>query len=110
MKRIESLIVKYHQETVGTLALSVDGKVCTFDCLYCECGFNHDFIPHSKRPTREEVASALEDKLKELKDKNITPDALTFSGNGEPTLHPQFTDIIEDTIALRHTDPPPAHL
>lgn len=87
-----------------------DGKCCSFDCLYCECGFNHDFIPHSKRPTREEVASALEDKLKELKDKNITPDVLTFSGNGEPTLHPQFTDIIEDTIALRDSYFPSARV
>ena len=87
--------------SLGINLMPSDGKCCSFDCLYCECGFNHDFIPHSKRPTREEVASALEDKLKELKDKNITPDVLTFSGNGEPTLHPQFTDIIEDTIALR---------
>ena len=79
-----------------------DGKVCTFDCLYCECGFNADRRAKSPLPTREEVADALEKKLKEMISEDTQPDVLTFAGNGEPTVHPQFNDIIDDTIALRN--------
>jgi wyosine [tRNA(Phe)-imidazoG37] synthetase (radical SAM superfamily) len=79
-----------------------DGKVCTFDCIYCECGFNKDHIPHHKRPTREQVADALEQKLKEMHTTGVHPDVLTFAGNGEPTGHPQFAEIINDTIKLRN--------
>lgn len=79
-----------------------DGKVCTFDCLYCECGFNKDFKARSPRPSREEVAVALETKLKEMKAEGIAPDVLTFAGNGEPTGHPDFLHIIEDTIRIRN--------
>lgn len=78
-----------------------DGKVCTFDCIYCECGFNKDFIPKTKRPSRQCVAEALEAKLKEMGEEGMAPDVLTFAGNGEPTGHPDFPGIIEDTIALR---------
>ena len=94
--------------SLGINLMPPDGKCCSFDCLYCECGFNHDFIPHHRRPMREEVASALEEKLKELREQDITPDVLTFSGNGEPTLHPQFADIIDDTITLRNRHLPSA--
>ena len=79
-----------------------DGKVCTFDCIYCECGFNKDFRPHSPRPSRKEVAAALEAKLKEMKAEGTAPDVLTFAGNGEPTGHPDFLGIIEDTVCLRN--------
>lgn len=78
-----------------------DGKVCSFDCIYCECGFNADFRPKKPRPTREEVAVALEAKLKEMVLDGQLPDVLTFAGNGEPTAHPHFAEIIDDTIALR---------
>ena len=78
-----------------------DGKVCSFDCIYCECGFNAERRPHSPRPTREEVAEVLERKLQEMTAEGALPDVLTFAGNGEPTSHPQFKDIIADTIALR---------
>lgn len=88
--------------SLGINLMPADGKVCTFDCIYCECGFNKDFRPHLPRPTREEVAKALEDKLLEMKADGIKPDVLTFAGNGEPTCHPHFAEIIDDTIALRN--------
>lgn len=78
-----------------------DGKVCTFDCIYCECGFNADHRPHTPRPTRERVAEALEDTLKKMKAEGGHLDVITFAGNGEPTGHPQFAEIIGDTMALR---------
>lgn len=88
--------------SLGINLMPDDGKVCTFDCIYCECGFNKDFIPHHKRPSREEVAMALEAKLKEMHETNVHPDVLTFAGNGEPTAHPDFGGIIDDTIRLRN--------
>ena len=78
-----------------------DGKVCTFDCIYCECGLNATRRTKSPLPTREEVAAALEAKLMEMKKHGELPDVLTFAGNGEPTIHPHFGEIIDDTIALR---------
>lgn len=78
-----------------------DGKVCSFDCIYCECGLNADNRPKSKRPSREAVAKALEEKLQQMVESNEIPDVLTFAGNGEPTGHPEFLDIIRDTISLR---------
>lgn len=82
--------------------MPADGKVCSFDCIYCECGFNKDFRPTLPRPTRKEVAKALESKLKEMTNEGVKPDVLTFAGNGEPTGHPYFAEIIEDTIAIRN--------
>ncbi len=87
--------------SLGINLLPDDGKICTFDCLYCECGLNAANRSRKPLPTREEVATALENKLKEMKQENVTPDVLTFAGNGEPTIHPHFPEIIADTIALR---------
>ena len=78
-----------------------DGKICTFDCIYCECGFNADHRPHLRRPTREEVREGLRAKLQEMAANGEHPDVLTFAGNGEPTAHPDFPAIINDTLALR---------
>lgn len=88
--------------SLGINLMPADGKVCTFDCIYCECGFNKDFRPHLPRPTRKEVATGLENKLQEMKADGIKPDVLTFAGNGEPTCHPNFAEIIDDTIDLRN--------
>jgi wyosine [tRNA(Phe)-imidazoG37] synthetase (radical SAM superfamily) len=82
--------------------LPYDGKLCSFDCIYCECGFNKDFRTKTKLPGRENVRAALEDKLLSLKEEDVTPDVITFAGNGEPTMHPEFEEIIDDTIALRN--------
>ena len=87
--------------SLGINLLPADGKFCTFDCIYCECGFNVDFRPHQKLPTREEVRCALENRLLDMQQNGPKPDVLTFAGNGEPTAHPQFAGIMEDTLALR---------
>ena len=89
--------------SLGINLLPADGKFCTFDCIYCECGFNGDHRPHQKLPTREEVREALEARLQDMKQNGPKPDVLTFAGNGEPTAHPQFAGIIEDTLCLRDT-------
>ena len=87
--------------SLGINLLPADGKVCTFDCIYCECGFNADHRPKQPLPTREKVRSALEARLRDMQQNGPTPDVLTFAGNGEPTAHPRFPEIIEDTLALR---------
>ena len=88
--------------SLGINLLPADGKVCSFDCIYCECGFNEDHRPSLPMPTREEVAEALEQKLRQMQAEGRLPDVLTFAGNGEPTCHPHFAEIIGDTIALRN--------
>lgn len=88
--------------SLGINLLPADGKKCSFDCIYCECGFNKDFPTESPLPSRQEVSSALEHKISLLLKRAITPDVITFAGNGEPTMHPQFANIIEDTISLRN--------
>lgn len=88
--------------SLGINLLPDDGKICTFDCLYCECGFNAERRPSKKLPKREDVARALEKKLLEMQENCEFPDVLTFAGNGEPTVHPEFEAIIDDTIALRN--------
>ena len=87
--------------SLGINLMPADGKVCTFNCIYCECGFNEDHRPKLPRPTRTQVAEALENKLQEMKEGGELPDVLTFAGNGEPTAHPHFAEIIDDTIRLR---------
>ena len=87
--------------SLGINLLPADGKVCSFDCIYCECGFNEEHRPQQPLPTREEVATALERKLQQMQEDGQMPDVLTFAGNGEPTCHPHFAEIIDDTIHLR---------
>lgn len=87
--------------SLGINLLPGDGKVCTFDCIYCECGFNAERRPKQKLPARSEVSDALEKKLMQMQAEGVAPDVLTFAGNGEPTAHPDFAGIIEDTLALR---------
>ena len=77
------------------------GKVCNFDCVYCECGFNKDGKKDNRIPQKEGVVAALEDKLRNYTGEKI--DTITFSGNGEPTMHPNFGEIIDNTIRLRDT-------
>ena len=86
--------------SLGMNLMPCNGKLCTFNCIYCECGFNQPF-PHPILPTVSEVAAALEKKLQELAQEGIRPDVITFSGNGEPTLHPDFEAIILETCRLR---------
>ena len=86
--------------SLGINLLPSDGKICTFDCLYCECGFNSDRRTHSSFPTVDEVESALILRLNEMLSQGITPDVLTFAGNGEPTLHPQFGAVSYTHLTL----------
>lgn len=78
-----------------------DGKVCSFDCIYCEAGYNRQGAGRSGLPDAQTVATQLESKLKEMKEKGEPLDVITFSGNGEPTLNPQFPEIMDKVLALR---------
>ena len=88
--------------SLGINLLPADGKVCSFNCIYCECGFNEDHRPTLPMPTRQEVADALRQKLQQMQAEGQLPDVLTFAGNGEPTCHPHFAEIIDDTLLLRN--------
>lgn len=88
--------------SLGINLLPSDGKFCTFDCIYCECGYNKDNRARTKLPKREVVKTELEKKLIDMKANGPHPDVFTFAGNGEPTAHPDFAGIIEDTLALRN--------
>ena len=86
--------------SLGVELMPLEHKLCTFNCVYCECGWNEK-VSHPVLPTREEVREALEKSLSSFDFRLSTLDVITFSGNGEPTLHPDFLGIIEDTITLR---------
>ena len=88
--------------SLGINLMPPDGKICTFDCLYCECGFNAERRTRSPHPSREVVAEALERQLIAMHNEGQHPDVLTFAGNGEPTSNPHFAGIIYDTIRLRN--------
>jgi wyosine [tRNA(Phe)-imidazoG37] synthetase (radical SAM superfamily) len=97
--------------SLGINLLPNDSKLCSFDCIYCECGWNPDYREvKSKLPERDEVKELLEKKLIEMNQKGELPDVITFAGNGEPTLHPDFAEIIDDTIELRNTFAPKARV
>lgn len=78
-----------------------DGKVCSFDCLYCEAGFNAQGTGKAGLPPRKLVKQLLEQKLRQMRTDKQSLDVITFSGNGEPTMHPDFEGVIDDTIELR---------
>ena len=89
--------------SLGMELMPLEHKLCTFNCVYCECGWNEP-VDHPQLPTRSEVREALEAKLQSLpfrEGQGVGLSTITFSGNGEPTLHPDFLGIIEDTCALR---------
>lgn len=87
--------------SLGINLSPVDGKVCSFDCLYCEAGYNSQGPGKSGLPSRESVRTLLEEKLKAMAKVSAPLDVITFSGNGEPTLHPEFDGIVDDTVVLR---------
>ena len=94
-----------HSRRLGTsLGINLmpnDGKVCSFDCLYCEAGFNAQGAGTTGLPPREAVREMLEAKLSAMKEGGEPLDVITFSGNGEPTMHPEFAGIVDDVIELR---------
>ncbi len=89
--------------SLGVNLLPLNRKHCTFNCIYCECGWT---LPQKEQrvtfPLRAEVQQELEKKLQAMQGKNALLDAITFAGNGEPTIHPDFAGIIDDTIVLRN--------
>lgn len=87
--------------SLGINLMPDDGKICSFDCLYCEAGFNAQGSGTTGLPLRDKVRQQLDAKLAQMKAENSPLDVITFSGNGEPTLHPDFPAIIDDTLALR---------
>ena len=87
--------------SLGVNLMPSDGKVCSFDCIYCEAGYNAQGTGKSGLPSREKVREDLEKKLSDMHYNGDSLDVITFSGNGEPTLHPYFAGVIDDTLALR---------
>jgi wyosine [tRNA(Phe)-imidazoG37] synthetase (radical SAM superfamily) len=89
--------------SLGMNLLPVSFKYCTFNCLYCECGWNEKSTTERvKLPARIDIYNALQSRLTGLREQNVSPDNITFAGNGEPTIHPEFGGIIDDTLALRN--------
>ena len=89
--------------SLGVNLLPLHSKLCNFDCIYCECGWNED--NRTIKPqfnSREDVREALRSTLSKMAEEGQHPDVITFAGNGEPTIHPEFEGIIDDTIALRN--------
>lgn len=97
--------------SLGINLLPASRKVCNFNCIYCECGWTNDSSKDkSPLPKRAEIYKALDQKLSEMKMKKTPPDVITFAGNGEPTLHPEFPDIVDDCIELRNKYFPEARI
>ena len=88
--------------SLGINLMPNDGKICSFDCLYCEAGYNAQGIGTTGVAKRETLKKLLRNKLKSMKEAGENLDVITFSGNGEPTLHPQFKEIVHDVITLRN--------
>jgi len=90
--------------SLGINLLPLNKKVCTFDCIYCECGWTlPDSLDFKSFHKSEDVAAALKSKLEIIKAQGVKLDNITFAGNGEPTMHPHFAEIIDNVVALRDT-------
>lgn len=94
--------------SLGVNLLPIDSKLCSFDCIYCECGWNDEHPGKRRFNSRDDVRTLLDATLAKMVGEGTPPDVITFAGNGEPTLHPEFEQIIEDTIALRDKHSPEA--
>lgn len=96
--------------SLGVNVLPTKGKLCNFDCIYCECGWNKDGLSDNRFPRLAEVEEALEAKLSELSKAGAEIDSITFSGNGEPTVNPDFAAIVDATVRLRNMYYPSAKI
>ncbi|MBO5671789.1 MAG: radical SAM protein [Alistipes sp.] len=94
--------------SLGVNLLPIESKLCSFDCIYCECGWNADHPGQRRFNSREDVRTMLDATLARMVAEGTPPDVITFAGNGEPTMHPDFENIIEDTLALRDKHAPEA--
>ncbi len=114
MIREETVFGPIHSRRLGSSLginlLPTRGKFCNFDCIYCECGWNRDGRDDQVLPTAAQVRSALEDKLAACLLDGTQIDSITFSGDGEPTLNPEFPRIIDDTLRLRDAYCPAARV
>lgn len=88
--------------SLGVNLLPIESKLCNFNCIYCECGWNEEHEGKKRFNSREDVSTMLRSTLFGMVDQGTPPDVITFAGNGEPTMHPNFEQIIDDTIALRN--------
>lgn len=96
--------------SLGVNLLPIESKLCSFDCIYCECGWNGDHPGKRRFNSREDVRAMLDETLARMVKEGTPPDVITFAGNGEPTMHPDFEQIIDDTIALRDKHCPTARV
>ena len=96
--------------SLGINLLPKGGKMCSFDCIYCECGLNKERRTKNPLPTADEVVAGLQSKLLSMKQEGIVPDVLTFAGNGEPTLHPHFPEIVDRVREVRDKECPSAKM
>ena len=96
--------------SLGINLLPKGGKFCSFDCIYCECGLNAERRTKNPLPTADEVVAALQKRLKEICSRALIPNVLTFAGNGEPTLHPQFPEIVDRVREVRDSLCPTAKM
>ncbi|MBR5820794.1 MAG: radical SAM protein [Alistipes sp.] len=96
--------------SLGVNLLPVHAKICSFDCIYCECGWNAERRGEMRFNSREEVRERLAEVLEKMVGEGTPPDVVTFAGNGEPTMHPDFEAIIDDTISLRDRLAPSAKI
>ena len=87
--------------SLGVNILPSKGKLCNFDCVYCECGWNKDGRGDHRFPTLDEIRQALHEKISNAAAEGVNIDSITFSGNGEPTMHPDFPQVIDVTLRLR---------
>ena len=112
MMREETVFGPIHSRRLGSSLginlLPQKGKLCNFDCIYCECGWNRDGRGDSVLPTAEDLRAALTARLEACRQAGTPIDSITFSGDGEPSLHPDFAEIIDITLALRDTYYPAA--
>ena len=96
--------------SLGVNLLPIESQLCSFDCIYCECGWNGDHPGKRRFNSREDVRAMLDETLARMVKEGTPPDVITFAGNGEPTMHPDFEQIIDDTIALRDKHCPTARV
>ena len=106
MLREETVFGPIHSRRLGSSLginlLPTKGKLCNFDCIYCECGWNADGATDRRLPSAAQVRSLLEEKLRQCAADGTPIDSITFSGDGEPTLNPEFPQIVRDTVELRN--------
>ena len=87
--------------SLGVNLLPLKHKRCSYDCIYCECGWNRDHRDDKTLPTAKQVEDALTERAKQLHKEGVRVDSITFSGNGEPTIHPEFAKIVDITLKVR---------